>query len=281
MNYFELYPGDYLRDTTRLTLVEHGAYLRLLMTYYSEEEPLPADENELFIIVSAISDADKAAVRKVAARFFPVREDGTRRNDRVDAEIVKARRRIESARSNGGKGGRPTKNPNETYEKPTGFQSGSENDGFSKPKHNPAETHSGEALHTPHAIHQEQKQRGGKPPALTLPDWLPQSTWSDWHNYRNSRKGWTQKARELSLRTLSTLYEQGHDPRTVIEQSIEKGWTGLFPVRTEKIIALPQDRKTESKTLQALRELEAAKHEHELDQPGDQHRPAVSRDAEP
>jgi uncharacterized protein YdaU (DUF1376 family) len=103
LNYFELYPGDYLRDTTRLSLVEHGAYLRLLMAYYAEEQPLPADEDELFVIVSAVSAGDKAAVRKVALRFFPTGADGVRRNARADAEIAKAQKRITIARSNGAK----------------------------------------------------------------------------------------------------------------------------------------------------------------------------------
>lgn len=148
MNYFELYPGDYLRDTTRLTLVEHGAYLRLLMAYYGEETPLPADPGDLFVIVSAISASDKAAVRKVADRFFPVGEDGLRHNGRADEEIVKAQRRIETARQNGAKGGRkqnPTGNPSGN---PAGNPMGS-------PRGNPVGTqrgtHSGEALHTPHA----------------------------------------------------------------------------------------------------------------------------------
>jgi len=153
VNYFELYPGDYLRDTTRLTLVEHGAYLRLLMAYYAEETPLPKSEAELYVIVSAVSAADKAAVRKVADRFFPVGEDGVRRNGRADAEIEKAQKRITIARENGSKGGRkpnPTGNPPGN---PAGNPSGS-------PRANPAGTqrgtHSGEALHTPHAIHQQE-----------------------------------------------------------------------------------------------------------------------------
>jgi uncharacterized protein YdaU (DUF1376 family) len=97
VNYFELYPGDYLRDTTRLTLVEHGAYLRLLMAYYAEEEPLPADHDELFTITCAIKPADRDAVRKVADRFFPVGRDGKRHNNRADEEIAKAQGRMEGA----------------------------------------------------------------------------------------------------------------------------------------------------------------------------------------
>lgn len=97
MNYFELYPGDYLRDTTRLTLVEHGAYLRLLMAYYAEEQPLPADWNELFVAAGAISAADKAAVKKVADKYFPLGSDGLRHNSRADEELAKASDRMEGA----------------------------------------------------------------------------------------------------------------------------------------------------------------------------------------
>lgn len=166
MNYFELYPGDYLRDTTRLTLVEHGAYLRLLMAYYAEEQPLPADMSELYVIVSAISAADKAAVRKVADRFFPADENGLRRNSRADAEIEKAQKRIATSRANGAKGGRKPaaagsgrskKNP---MDNPAGTPDGTQQVTQRVTRRvtrrvtqqgGQQGTHSGEALHTPHA----------------------------------------------------------------------------------------------------------------------------------
>jgi hypothetical protein len=65
---------------------------------------------------------------------------------------------------------------------------------------------------------------------VDLPDWLPAESWQDWHDYRNTRKGWTPKARQLSIAKLAKLRTKGHDPTAVIEQSIERGWTGLFPV---------------------------------------------------
>ncbi|WP_295567106.1 YdaU family protein [uncultured Stenotrophomonas sp.] len=94
MNYFELYPGDYLRDTSRLSLADHGAYLRLMLAYYAEESPLPEALAELYVIAGAVTTADRAAVRKVAERYFPVANDGLRRNPRVDAEIGKAQGRM-------------------------------------------------------------------------------------------------------------------------------------------------------------------------------------------
>ncbi|ALR04852.1 YdaU family protein [Xylella fastidiosa] len=132
MNYFEFYPGDYLRDTGRLSLAEHGAYMKLLMDYYATEQPLPTDWKELYILTSAITAVEKAAVRKIIERFFTIAEDGLHHNERVDKEIAKAQRRMVASRENGKKGGCPkkhSKNP-----------AGSENTVFSEPKDNPAKT---------------------------------------------------------------------------------------------------------------------------------------------
>ena len=66
-----------------------------------------------------------------------------------------------------------------------------------------------------------------------LPDWLPIEAWRDWCQYRQkvSKSKFTAKAKELSLRTLISLHEKGHDPLTVINLAIERGWTGLFEPR--------------------------------------------------
>jgi hypothetical protein len=87
----------------------------------------------------------------------------------------------------------------------------------------------------PNALPREEKRREeekqGAAPEFVLPDWLPAEVWQDWHKFRNGAKGWTAKARELSLASLSKLHAAGHSPRAVVDQSIERGWTGLFPVK--------------------------------------------------
>lgn len=162
MNYFELYPGDYLRDTMRLSLLDHGAYLRLMVAYYSEEQPLPALHADLYTITSAVSSADKAAVRKVADRYFPVGEDGLRHNNRADEEIVKAQKRIQTARENGAK----NKAKNYPVDMPAGI-----------PTDTQPHTRSGEALHTPHATTpptSTSKTKAGAARGTRLPaDWQP------------------------------------------------------------------------------------------------------------
>lgn len=158
MNYFELYPGDYLRDTSRLGLADHGAYLKLMLTYYSEEKPLPADLPSLYQIAAAISAADKAAVRKVVDLFFPIAADGLRHKNRIDEEIAKAQKRIETARRNGAKN-QPSKNP-------AGNPVGTQRD--SQPATQQG-TRSGEALHAPHATKNQESADADLPPAPPTP----------------------------------------------------------------------------------------------------------------
>lgn len=109
MIYFEMYPGDYLKDTTRLSLIEHGAYFKLMLAYYAEEQALPESPAELYIIAGAITAGDKAAVKKVAERYFPVGDDGLRHSKRCDEQIAKAQGRIAE-----GKGRRDARKSNET-----------------------------------------------------------------------------------------------------------------------------------------------------------------------
>lgn len=148
MNYFELYPGDYLRDTTHLSLAEHGAYLLLMITYYANEKPLPSDAKKLYRMVGAISRSERESVLLVADLYFPVSENGMRINARAEREIDKAKVRISNSKKNGKLGGRPIKVT----------QWDTQQDAGGVPTDNPAETHSGKALHMPHATcHKDQE----------------------------------------------------------------------------------------------------------------------------
>src|SRR3954453_2471882 len=130
MNYYERYCGDYQRDTAHLSLAEHGAYTMLLDTYFSVEKPLPTDLASLYRVCRAMTRLEQQAVRAVAEQFFPISKlDGLSNNHRADREIAKARPKIEAARINGRKGGRPSKSSEqkslqETHNIPSGFSLG-------------------------------------------------------------------------------------------------------------------------------------------------------------
>lgn len=67
----------------------------------------------------------------------------------------------------------------------------------------------------------------------TLPEWLPREAWDDWCAFRKAKggKAWTPRAQSLSIGVLEKLRADGQDAVQVIEQSILRGWTGLFPLK--------------------------------------------------
>lgn len=69
---------------------------------------------------------------------------------------------------------------------------------------------------------------------IALPDWLPLESWDMWCRFRKSKSGsgWNDDAKRLSLSTLARLYAEGNNPTAVIEQSIERGWTTVYPLKT-------------------------------------------------
>ena len=71
---------------------------------------------------------------------------------------------------------------------------------------------------------------------LILPEWLPESAWIDFVEFRQSipRSSFTLKAQKLALHRLEVFREQGHDPVEVINQSILNGWKGLFPLKQDQ-----------------------------------------------
>jgi len=76
--------GDYLKDTTRLTTEQHGAYLLLIMSYWVDGPPANDDED-----LGAITGLDAKAWKKnrpKLERFFRI-EDGRWRHKRIDMEI--------------------------------------------------------------------------------------------------------------------------------------------------------------------------------------------------
>lgn len=108
MNFYKRYTGDYARDTVHLSMVEDGAYNRLMDFYYSTEKPLPPDRKAVYRIARATDKAEQKAVDSVLTQFFLDTADGYR-HKRIDVEIEKAKPKADANRENGKKGGRPRK----------------------------------------------------------------------------------------------------------------------------------------------------------------------------
>lgn len=128
MYHYSHHIGDYRTHTAHLTMMEDGAYRRLLDIYYMHEKPLPRDVAAVQRLASARTREERAAVESVLREFFVLQEDGWHQA-RADEELETYHTKASTSRKNGKGGGRPKKKPEEN---PAGFSQ--------VPKNNPDET---------------------------------------------------------------------------------------------------------------------------------------------
>lgn len=89
-----LYVGDYLKDTTRLTTLQHGAYMLLIMDYWSNG-PIP-DDDENLAQITRMQLKDWKKIRPIIEKLFKQR-NGFWYHKRIDEEIQEAKERTENA----------------------------------------------------------------------------------------------------------------------------------------------------------------------------------------
>lgn len=68
---------------------------------------------------------------------------------------------------------------------------------------------------------------------IDLPDWLPFVSWDMWCDHREAKEKkadvpWTRSACTVTLKKLAKLHERGLDVVAAIEESVLRGWTGIW-----------------------------------------------------
>lgn len=96
MNFFKLYPGDYMRDTGTLTMTEHGAYLLMLMHFYATQKPLP-ETPLLYRMLRVYKPTEKRAVDTIL-RLFWIRNEVGFISKRAQSDVEKFIQRSEANR---------------------------------------------------------------------------------------------------------------------------------------------------------------------------------------
>lgn len=70
------------------------------------------------------------------------------------------------------------------------------------------------------------------PEKFVLPNWVPKQDWDDFLEVRKKKRApATRRAFELLITKLNHLRGKGYDPPSVLQQSIERGYTGLFELK--------------------------------------------------
>lgn len=168
MNYWQRWIGAVLKQTGDLSCTEMGVFDRLMDHYYAKEEPLPGDIDKCCRIVRAMTKHERDAVESVLKQFF-VLDGDVYRNDRCDQELTAAQPKLDAARTNGARGGRPKKNPDPnpptTHKKPNGFAPGTHDEPRAKPLQSPDSSLRSEEARS---YDLARARRPDDPPRLTL-----------------------------------------------------------------------------------------------------------------
>lgn len=90
MNYYPHHIGDYLKDTAHLTMIEDGAYRRLIDLYYLHEQPLPIEKRQVYRLARASSPAEKKAIDTILGEYFSPGEEGWMHR-RCEEELSRSR----------------------------------------------------------------------------------------------------------------------------------------------------------------------------------------------
>jgi len=216
VNYYSHHIGDYLTATAHLTLLEHGAYRRLIDIYMGTEKPLPLDRKAVYRLVMARAEEEVSAVDSVLDEFFTETPDGYRQS-RCDYEIGLCGKN----RDNGKKGGRPSKttNPNETQ---------------TEPRNNPDETQTepnGKAPITQYPIPNKKKTPivplpGTCDPKTSLSELgVPDAIAADWPAMRKSKRA---LPTDTAIRGIAREAEKaGWSLADVLSVCCQRGWTGF------------------------------------------------------
>lgn len=82
--------SDYSRDTTSLSLQEHGAYFILMREYWINRGALKADINRLYRACGAMTQSEKDSVLFILNKYFIYTKDGKYLHKRIEAELAEA-----------------------------------------------------------------------------------------------------------------------------------------------------------------------------------------------
>ncbi len=76
------------------------------------------------------------------------------------------------------------------------------------------------------------KESSIKAPVFDVPSWIPSDAWLGFKEVRKRKKAPdTDRALKLIIGKLDKFRAEGQDVAAILDQSVERGWTGVFPLK--------------------------------------------------
>lgn len=129
-----IYIGAYLKNTGRLRAAQHGAYLLLLIEAWTHDGLIPDDDESLAAITRMSSREWKAMKAVVLSFWTPV--DGGFRQQRLDAEIARAKGLVQQKSDAGKASAEARKRKRNGNGRSTGVETNDATEGATKPLRN-------------------------------------------------------------------------------------------------------------------------------------------------
>lgn len=282
MNYYPFHIGDYVSDTRHLTWLEDAAYRRLLDVYYTKECPLPADERQVFRLVTANTEEQREATITVLNEFFELTENGWE-NARANTELQtmqhkrqcqkeKAEKRWHShSKERGIASERNAALPQHGKVNATAYATASKHDANAMPP-----------TPTPSPVidnknNNAQKRRVAASAACVCPDGVRQETWGAFMEIRKAKRApMSQAALDLIA---SEAAKAGMTLEAALSECVLRGWQGFKAewvqrgqpaLQRSSTWSLPSDDEAEAKKWEACRptftEEEAAEIDRQMEE---------------
>ena len=229
MNFYAFHLGDYVSATAHLTWDEDMAYRRLLDAYYSREAPIPVEQRQAYRLARASTQEQREAVDSVLQEFFEKTEFGwfhARCEAEIHAVAGKREKASQSAKARWRNAGAMQSQSERKANAPETPCERIENEcEGNAPIPTPTPKENQKHLSPPSADDQPAKKKSAFDPLTTKPPNVSAKVWADFVAHRKGKSKLTAVACELIAAKLT-----GHpDPDVVLNQSIENGWTGIFP----------------------------------------------------
>ncbi len=95
--------SDYDKDTSRLSLEQHGIYLMLIKEYWNNGGPIENDIMGIYRSLGALTDSEQKNILYILDKYFKL-ENGYYHHSRIEAELTKALENKKSKSDAGKKG---------------------------------------------------------------------------------------------------------------------------------------------------------------------------------
>jgi len=232
MHYYKFNIADWSLGTAHLSLTEEAIYFRLINFYYDSESPIQLETQSVF---RRLRMANESVIAQQILDEFFVKTDRGYVHTRCDELLKEYRKTIKNNRSNGAKGGRPSKinASSETETEPSGLFSETQIEPTHNPNQEPLTTNQEpltSLVITPQAAKHDK-------PAKKQKEELDYSVWpeqpdnklfDDWKKVRKAKRAViTQTVIDDFGEEFRKAEKFGYSVNDCLKLAVTKGWQGF------------------------------------------------------